>query len=558
MSTTSPVPATAEQSLAIASPTSPSPPSQMEYTGYQAGELYGEYLSQNDTAIGALTTQASGMGDLGQHYSHDAYSAYPGQYETHLDPTFYTLPSQVFVRQPLNYHLYAVAMPPAFISSNSDTHFVPPTNDLHTTLQKRSEAIHQTPPEGLSLPDETQGYHSLLPLDSSKEQGRYTEGIKSTAVYRAICTIDGAPYALRRAEGVRLSSHAAFEPVEKWVKIRHPGIIALKEAFTTRGFKDDSLVLVYAYHANAKTLQEVYKRGPNIDSKQAQFPLTPVPERTLWSYIVQIATAIKQVHDAGLAVKILDVSKIVLTGQNRVRLSACGFADMYPSYEHTGALNEQQQGDLLSFGRVILHLAGAPFIPRPHNQASQHSPAVQQGIDLVYRTYGQEMKSVVSFLLDKKQHKKNIDTFLDHLKGRLVIEFGEALTATDHLENELLSALENARLVRLLCKFGFINERPEFARDVRWSETGDRYIIKLFRDYVFHQVDENGNPNLNLSHVLACLNKLDAGTDEKVMLVSRDEQSCLVVSYKEIKQCINSAFSELSQPPMSNIGHRYR
>ena len=35
-------------------------------------------------------------------------------------------------------------------------------------------------------------------------------------------------------------------------------------------------------------------------------------------------------------------------------------------------------------------------------------------------------------------------------------------SATDRLENELLSELENARLVRLLCKFGFINERPEY------------------------------------------------------------------------------------------------
>lgn len=81
-----------------------------------------------------------------------------------------------------------------------------------------------------------------------------------------------------------------------------------------------------------------------------------------------------------------------------------------------------------------------------------------------------------------------------------------------------------------------------FARDPRWSETGDRYIIRLFRDYVFHQVDEHGNPLLDLTHVLTCLNKLDAGTDEKVMLVARDEQSCLVVSYKEIKACIASAF----------------
>jgi PAB-dependent poly(A)-specific ribonuclease subunit 3 len=97
----------------------------------------------------------------------------------------------------------------------------------------------------------------------------------------------------------------------------------------------------------------------------------------------------------------------------------------------------------------------------------------------------------------------------------------------DHLEGELLSELENARLVRLLAKFGFINERPEcvsmppnvilllkisatgrFARDSRWSETGDRYIIKLFRDYVFHQVDERGRPVVSLSHVLSCLNKV--------------------------------------------------
>ena len=30
------------------------------------------------------------------------------------------------------------------------------------------------------------------------------------------------------------------------------------------------------------------------------------------------------------------------------------------------------------------------------------------------------------------------------------------------------------------------------------------------------------------------------------MLVSRDEQSCLVVSYKEIKSCIDAAFGYVS------------
>jgi len=131
--------------------------------------------------------------------------------------------------------------------------------------------------------------------------------------------------------------------------------------------------------------------------------------------------------------------------------------------------------------------------------------------------------------------------------SRLLTEMDESQNAVDRLESELMSELENARLVRLLCKFGFINERPEFAREPRWSETGDRYIIKLFRDFVFHQVDEAGNPVVNLTHVLTCLNKLDAGIDERIMLVSRDEQNCLVVSYKEVKSCIESAFSELAR-----------
>ena len=128
-----------------------------------------------------------------------------------------------------------------------------------------------------------------------------------------------------------------------------------------------------------------------------------------------------------------------------------------------------------------------------------------------------------------------------------------------------MSELENGRLVRLLTKMGFINERPEcvlhnnlltsysiltkraslvfrFGRSHRWSETGDRYIIKLFRDYVFHQVDEHLDPVVNLTHVLTCLNKLDAGSEERMMLMARDEQSCLVVSYKDVKTCIESAY----------------
>ena len=52
--------------------------------------------------------------------------------------------------------------------------------------------------------------------------------------------------------------------------------------------------------------------------------------------------------------------------------------------------------------------------------------------------------------------------------------------------------------------------------DGAWAETGDRYMLKLFRDYVFHAVTEEGRPFLDMAHVVQCLNKLDAGSADKV------------------------------------------
>ena len=47
-----------------------------------------------------------------------------------------------------------------------------------------------------------------------------------------------------------------------------------------------------------------------------------------------------------------------------------------------------------------------------------------------------------------------------------------------------------------------------FQKDPSWSETGDRYLLKLFRDHLFHQVTEAGTPWIDLSHIVSCLNKV--------------------------------------------------
>lgn len=44
--------------------------------------------------------------------------------------------------------------------------------------------------------------------------------------------------------------------------------------------------------------------------------------------------------------------------------------------------------------------------------------------------------------------------------------------------------------------------------DPSWAENGDRYLIKLFRDHLFHQVTENGEPWIDMSHIVTSLNKV--------------------------------------------------
>ena len=55
---------------------------------------------------------------------------------------------------------------------------------------------------------------------------------------------------------------------------------------------------------------------------------------------------------------------------------------------------------------------------------------------------------------------------------------------------------------------------------------------------------DNGSPAVDFAHVVDCLNKLDVGTDEKILLMSRDETSVLVVRYvlRHVQQCVYTIY----------------
>ena len=72
------------------------------------------------------------------------------------------------------------------------------------------------------------------------------------------------------------------------------------------------------------------------------------------------------------------------------------------------------------------------------------------------------------------------------LGDRIFTELESSQSQVDTLSDELLKECENGRLVRLMLKLNMVLERPELMGDSRWAETADRYLLALFRDFVFH------------------------------------------------------------------------
>jgi PAB-dependent poly(A)-specific ribonuclease subunit 3 len=119
------------------------------------------------------------------------------------DPTLtFPTPAFTYTRQPLVYHLYTAPPPTTF----APTHFVP--DNLREELQARSEAVFACPTESNGLPEELQGYHSLVSLENVSGERRMFGNWYST-VYKAVNANDSGAYVLRRVESA-LERFASF------------------------------------------------------------------------------------------------------------------------------------------------------------------------------------------------------------------------------------------------------------------------------------------------------------------------------------------------------------
>ncbi|XP_043201419.1 PAN2-PAN3 deadenylation complex subunit pan3-like [Amphibalanus amphitrite] len=435
-------------------------------------------------------------------------------------------------------------------------------------LRQQHVLLMQANPQAFpDLPTEVDNYHELCPLEPPGQPHKSSTFGYVTSAYKATNTKSGQCYCLRRIHGLRLSGTKCLQLVALWSKVNHSNLVTLRELFTTKSFGDNSVVMVYDFLPAAETLMaRHFSQPPQLNGFADPFqdPSIPrpysaqknavlrqqnalIPEPLIWSYVIQLTGALRQVHSSGLACRVLDPSKILVTGSDRLHINCCGVLDVLlfdnNATNPLAMVPHYQQEDLVSLGKLLLALSCNSLLAVQRDNFST-------SISIVERHYSADLKALIMSLL-MPPRPRTIEDVMPLIGARFYQQLDTSGRLAERLEDELGREVQNGRLFRLLAKMSAITERPELNLEPSWAETGDRYMLKLFRDYVFHAVTDEGRPFLDMAHVVQCLNKLDAGSSDKICLMSRDMQNVLVATYAELKQCFQRSFQEVFEETLA-------
>mmetsp|Transcript_13714 Transcript_13714/g.25797 ORF Transcript_13714/g.25797 Transcript_13714/m.25797 type:complete len:446 (+) Transcript_13714:1295-2632(+) len=377
--------------------------------------------------------------------------------------------------------------------------------------------------------------------------------------------------------------------------LEHPGLVRFYKCFYV--VSNRAVFFLHEYHPMSLTLREcVYgvERGGMTGGwtdEQALGPgaFRPLEEEVIWSYVTQLISAVRAVHRANMACRTLQLQHILVcpdagsgmdetaaqmmmmsttsmgsegglglalrTNRVRLRINCLGVVDAL-EFEARKTVQELQMEDMKCLGRILLSLASGIEV---RGNASEE--LYSQCQEYMQQNYSEELYKLTVSLLARPRPGRmgmmivdppSIDEVCHLIAEHALDEMDSTHVIMDGMDQALAAEYESGRMLRLMMKLAFINERPEFGVDPRWSESGDCYVLKLFRDYVFHQADESGRPIMDLGHVISALNKLDAAEeDEQIVLTSRDGKTIMVVSYADIARYLENAYAELCNSSVS-------
>jgi PAB-dependent poly(A)-specific ribonuclease subunit 3 len=302
------------------------------------------------------------------------------------------------------------------------------------------EANRVLPPDDDRHNEVPARFHSILALDSmSVPRGAGGSFGYPSAVFKAVDRSDSQIYCLRRFDNVRSCQSTVIKnALTRWQDIRHPAIVSLYSITQERG---GTLFFAHAYHPTATTLKQRF-----ID--QAGGPL--VSEPLLWRILTQLMAGLRLVHNRGFAIRHISPTHILLTSGTMARFNSVGVTDVL-EFESRKPMTELQYDDIVKLGFVVLSLATKAVVTqKTADMALKH----------LHQTYSAELYRVVAAMVSGKLNLTQISAMmLDKLQD----ELDATLASTDALHSHLRSEYENGRVLRLLMKFGVINERPEMS-----------------------------------------------------------------------------------------------
>jgi len=366
-----------------------------------------------------------------------------------------------------------------------------------------------------------------------------------SATFQVISREDGHWYCLRRFDSVKsVSPRIAAAVSDRWTQCppvqEHPGIVPFYQCFVAQR----AVFFVHHYLPGARSLEE------RLNGQ-------PLSEPVIWSCIVQLVSALYTIHANGLAARTLDPQHVLATtdptaSRLRLRLNCMGIVDAL-EFEARKPVADCQQEDIRNLGRLIVSLATGGSAGADLNDAN----TLTRCDTFLAQNYSRELHNLAMTLIRSTPRPPSILDISRAIAVRSLEEHDAAYRTVDRTEAALSAEYESGRALRLLLKLSFMTERPELGPNRRWSQSGDCYVLSLFRDFVFHQADGAGHPILDLGHVITALNKLDAADEEQIVLASRDGKSLLVVSYADVARCLESAFAELSMASVPPAALQY-
>lgn len=283
------------------------------------------------------------------------------------------------------------------------------------------------------------------------------------STFQVVSRANGNLYCLRRFDNVKsVNPKIAAAVADQWLPVQHPNLVALHAVFVAQ-----------------RAVFFVHHYIPGVVRLRDRLMGSSVTETLLWSAICQWTSVIRRVHQARLAVRTLDARHVLLQlDSQRVRwyVNCAGVTDAL-EWEARKTVETLQLEDIRQLGRLILSFAtGTEITP------TTDSSTIANCEQFCRQSYSRELHNLTMTLI-RSQTPPGIMDVCRALTGRIWDELDNTSLSLKQTERALAAEFESGRMLRLMLKLGFVNERPEFAHNRRWAQSGDCYILTLFRDY---------------------------------------------------------------------------